>query len=512
MSVQASTNFNQIYLAFDIQDVLALTYADEISAPLFQSYGMLLQVAVEGYPKRIRHYIYPFAKELFQLLAQTPGVHFSFFSSCKAIFAIPFVNEFLTKSLGEEGYANIAEKVRVCAREQLRSNKCYNGVSISRHCRDGSKRKDLDDVFPELEIPHAQRILIDNNPAYAAPHQVKSLIRVTEEIWTDKLSDYYDDGFGLSIFSSYEELEKSQRMKKPRMSIALYLKQPAGEEAPEHYVVVYFDEVGRKELELNAEESAKIKALHKLSILQSSVFFETKHGCTVIQKELSDQLERAGLLDPFAVKRGQYTYIYGEGTEAKECMKTASGEDIAIHLVEGGANIYYSKKINEVISLNDRGSLMKLSREVWEQECRNRNTFIKESNKSSAKAQLYDLVWDKVKNLVWKEQIIHQANHILLLTGAIFAAWEESKATQKPLNKILFNWQCEDEGGMKEFNTHVLTKRSELYQKGLELLRQVNPHLEPITIKSFETALATHPTLPDDGAVEVKGGRGCVIS
>lgn len=102
------------------------------------------------------------------------------------------------------------------------------------------------------------------------------------------------------------------------------------------------------------------------------------------------------------------------------------------------------------------------------------------------------MIWDKVKRLIWKEKIIHRVNHILLLTGAIFNAWEESKITQKPISKILFNWQCKDKKGGKKFIPSILKKRTELYLKGLELLRKINPNLEPITIKSFEHTLVKH--------------------
>jgi len=210
-----------------------------------------------------------------------------------------------------------------------------------------------------------------------------------------------------------------------------------------------------------------------------------------------------------------YVYICGEGVSLETCVKRASSEDIVIHLgneQNNDANIFFPENPEVAVSLKDLElfNLIKLAREHWKLECSHAKYFAKESNKETAKAALYDLIWDKVQYLVWKEKIIHEANHVLLLTGAIFSAWEESIAAQKPLTKVLFNWQCKGEKKDKQFEWDVLEQRTDLYVKGLELLRRVNPSLEPITVKSFEAALLNFPTLPDDGAKEIQDG--CTIS
>jgi len=79
MSLEASSPFDQIYLAFDIHDVLAESKTDKYSAPLFQSSGMVLQLPMGDSKRPMRHYPYPFAKELFQILAETPNAHTAFF-------------------------------------------------------------------------------------------------------------------------------------------------------------------------------------------------------------------------------------------------------------------------------------------------------------------------------------------------------------------------------------------------------------------------------------------------
>lgn len=513
MTVQSDSSLNQIYLAFDIHDVLAVQKADNISAPLFQAYGTLLQVPVEGYSQPIRHYVYPFVKELFQLLAETPGAHFAFFTSSQGIFAKPFVRQLLIKTLGQEEYERIADRVRVCAKEQLKPDCSYKNVPQSRYCQWGRNRKDLDDVYPGEDIPQKQRVLIDDDRSFAPPHQVKNLFCVSGYHWTDKLRSYQRFGYYLYFFSSADELDKSQSFKKPGKSIALCLKQTVDKESSQQlYVVVYYDKEVKKEIEMSLEESKKIQELFDKSILESSAYIYTRRNDKEDPHPIVEEIQKMGLEKPSDVKQDRFIEIYGEGVKPKKCMKTASRGDVAIHLREGDAHIYFPQNPEVVISLRGHGSLkcIELAREFWDRKCRNKHTFLKEGDKKSAKAQLYDLVWDKVKDLVWKEKIIKEANHVLLITGAIFDAWEESKTTQKPISKILFNGQCEDTDGCKEFSPWVLQKRSELYLKGLELLRQVNPQLEPITIKSFESALVRHPTLPDDGAVEHNDG--CVIS
>jgi hypothetical protein len=256
----------------------------------------------------------------------------------------------------------------------------------------------------------------------------------------------------------------------------------------------------------------KIQEFYEQSILESSACIYPRRNDKEDPHPIVEEIQKTGLETAFNVEKNRYIEIYGEGVKAKKCIRTASRGDVAIHLRESDAYIYFPQNPEVAISLKGHGSLkcIELAREFWDRECRYKHTFSKEDNKKSAKAQLYDLVWDKVKDLVWKEKIIKEANHVLLLTGAIFNAWEESKTKQKPINKILFNWQCEATHDRKEYSPVVLQKRTELYLKGLEILRKVNPQLEPITIKSFESALEKHPALPDDGAVEHDDG--CVIS
>lgn len=513
MTVQSDTGFSQVYLAFDIHDVLAEQKADKISAPLFQAYGMLLQVPVEGHSKPIRHYVYPFVKELFQLLSETPGMHIAFSTSSKEIFAKPFVKQLLINTLGQEGYAKIADKVRICAKEQLRHNNTYKEVPHSRHSRFGNNRKDLDDVYPNPDIPKKQRVLIEDDSSYAAPHQVKSLLNVSGWHWTEKLERYQYSGYGLYFFSSYEEFEKNQYKIEPGESIALSVKQVIDKEGSRvAFVIVYHNEEGKQELELSLEESTKIKELYEKAIRESTTYISKKHFYKDNQKAIVDEIKISGLEKFSDSENSRLIIVCGEGVSPQSCMEKASRGDIAIHLSESDANIYFPQNPEAAVSLKNHGSLklIKLVREYWESECKNKKYFSKERGKEDAKAQLYDIIWDKVKDLVWKEEIIPQANHILLLTGAIFNAWEESKATQKSINKILFNWQCEGEKEGKKFTSSILQNRTELYLKGLELLRKVNPHLEPITIKSFESALEKHPTLPEDGAKEHEDG--CVIS
>ena len=490
-NVHVDTSFNQIYLAFDIHDVLAEEKADKISSSLFQAYGMLLQVPVEGYSKPIRHYIYPFVKELFQLLIETPGVHIAFATSSPEIFAKPFVKQLLINTISQEKYAKIADKVHICAEEQLRDNDSYREVPRSRYSTSGNKKKDLDDIYPHSDIPKKQRLLIEDNSSFAAPHQVKNLFNVSGGRWTEKLRRYQDSGYGLYFCSSHEEFEKIQSEIESGESIALYVKQVADKEnTPPAFVIVYHDSEGKKKLELSLEESSKIKELYDRSVLENKAFFSEKYYYNNDQEAIVNEIKKIDLENLSNPEDSRLIFVCGEGVSSKTCIEKASRGDIAIHFSKSDANIYFPKNPTKAISLKNHGSLklVKLAREYWESKCKNIDYFSKDSDKEAAEAQLYDIIWNKVKNLVWKEKMIHQANHILLLTGAIFSAWEESKTTQKPISKILFNWQCEGEKGNKKFTPSILEKRTELYLKGLELLRKINPNLEPITIKSFESA------------------------
>lgn len=496
MNVHLNTDFNQVYLAFDIHDVLAEEKAEKIAVPLFKAYGMLLKVSVKGYLKPFHHYIYPFVKELFQLLAKTPDVHIAFFTSTKKVLATPIIEQLLINTLGQEEYTKIANKIPVCTSEQLRQKDSYKEVPHSRHSDFGRVKKDLDDVYPSSGISEKQRVLIDNDSSFAAPHQFKNIFRVSGYRWTERLEGYQSRGYGLYFCSSHEQFEKIQSRIEPGESIAIYLKQAIDKENTKTaFVIVYHDREEKKELELSSEESTKIKELYDKSILESITSFSKKHYYSKDQEAIVDEFKKTGLEKLSNTENSRLIFICGEGVSSKTCVAIASDGDIAIHLSESDANIYFPQKSETAFSLKNLGSLrlITLAREYWESESKDKYYFLKEKDKESSQAKLYDVIWDKVKNLVWKEKIIHQANHVLLLTGAIFTAWEESKTTQKPISKILFNWQCEGEKKDKKFTPEILQKRTELYLKGLELLRTVNPCLEPITIKSFESALEKYP-------------------
>ncbi len=420
----STTDFDQIYLAFDIHDVLAEEKANEVAAPIFQEYGMLLRVPVEGYSKPIRHYVYPFVKELFQLLTETPGVHIAFATSSKEAFAKPFVEQLLINALGQEKYTKIAaDKVLISAKEQLRNNDSYNEVPHSRFSTFGNNRKDLDDVYPHSNIPKRQRLLIDDCSSFAAPHQIKNHFNVSGTRWTEKLERYQRFGLGLHFYPSKENFEKIQNSIESEESIALYAKQAKDKENVwPVFVIVYYNREGKKELELSSEESIKIKELYEKSVLESITCISASYYSNNDQKAIIDEIEKISLEKPLDPEKSWLIFVCGEGVSPKECAEKASSGNIVILLGENDANLYFPQNPEKTISLTNNGSLklIKLAREYWATKCKNLTYFTKERDIKTAKAQLYETIWDKVKDLVWKEKIIHQANHILLLTGAIF--------------------------------------------------------------------------------------------
>lgn len=513
MIVQSEKSFDQIYLAFDIHDVLAETTANDVAAPLFQAYGMLLQVPVEGYSKPVRNYIYPFVKELFQLLAQTPGVHIGFSTSSKEAFAKPFVQLLLINALGQEKYIEIADKVHICAEGQLRKNSAYKEMPYSKYAAAGNYKKDLDDVFPCSTIPKQQRLLIEDNASFAAPHQVKNLFKVSGCGWADALQKYRHFGYHIYFYASYDEFEKSRNNIESQRSIALYLKQITKEEnISSVFVIAYYDGKRINELELSLEESIKIKGLYDKSALE----FQAHIYETCSEKSMSEtdnypndeiaiinEIRKTKFEGSSSSKEYRVIMICGQGMSPKDCVFLASRGKVVIHLREGDADIYFPENHQESVSLKSNGYLKLIThaKNYWESECKKKN-HVSKAEQGDSKARLYNMVWERVKNLVWKERVIYQANHILLVTGAIFNAWEESKKTERPISEILFSWQCEGEKGFRTFNPAILKKRTELYAKGLELLQKINPLLQPITLKSFESAQEKFPNLPEDGAQE----------
>ncbi len=511
MTINSNTTSNSVYLAFDIHHVLAEEEANATSAPLFQAYGMVLKIPVKGHVKPIRHYVYPFVKELFQLLAITADMQIAFYTSSQGVFAKPFVEQLLITTLGLAEYNKIADKICICAREQMRANDTYKDVLPSKYSSSGENRKDLDDVYPNLDVFKGQRVLIDDNASYAAPHQVKNLLNISGWQWTEKLQRYQDKGYGLYFYTSYEKFKKFQNKINLEKSIALYIKQNH-ENNQIVIIIVYYNDKGIQELELTVEESTYIQKLYEQSILEDITYISENHYYKDNQKAIIDEIKKINHASYLNPKDSRLILICGEGVSSRYCIKNAKRGDITIHLDKEDAHIYFPQNPKKAISLKNQDSLklIKLARNYWELECKNEYFFIRESHKKEAKAQLYDIIWNKVNNRVLKDRIIYQANHILLLTGVIFSAWEESKITQRPISQILFNWQCKKEKGIKKFEPIILKKRRELYFKGLELLQTINPHLKPITIKSFEAALEKCPTLLEDGAEEYQ--EQCIVS
>lgn len=475
------SGLDQVYLAFEIHDVLAQQSASIIEAPLFQAQGMLLHVPVEDCPLPIRFYVYPFVKELFQLLAATPCVHIAFIASTHEIILKPLVKHLLMECLGQEKYAQIADRVNICAKEQLKGN-----------------NTDLDVVFPGVDIPKRQRLFIDDINV-TTPDQLKNHVFTSGWCWADRLQNYQNRGFTIYFYRSYEEFEINQSMVKPAKSIAFFGK-PIKDGVI--FVIVYHDKDGRKELELSLEESAHIKALWDKMILERTVFLSEKPSYRQDEKTLLEEMKKTGVLDSLKSNKSKLILISGPGVSSETCWHTALEGNLTFHLTDGEVTTYLPKSAQDLKGLG--GAVLRdLLRNYWSSKCMADQFLEKNSDETAAKTQLYDYVWDKVKDLVWKERMIFQANHILLLTGAIFSAWEESKATRKPISKVLFKWQCKKDEQSNRFLFGMLHKRADLYLKGLELLRKMNSEIVPITIKSYEEASLKYYELPDDGSLEL---------
>jgi hypothetical protein len=491
-SIPSNTGFDQVYLAFDIHHLLAQESASISEASLFQAYGMVLKIPVEGCPAPIRYYAYPFVKELFQLLAATPGMHIAFSTSSHEVFIRPFVKQLLLQSLGEEKYAEIAGRVNICAKEQLQPQSVYSNVPGNNHYNFGPFKKDLDDIFPNA--PKDQRLLIGDNERFAAPHQFENFVNVSGWFWSNAIENYQSEGFPIYFYRSYKEFEECQELVKPGKTIAFYGEKGVEDELIK-IIIVYHDREGRKELKLNVEESAHVQKLVYNMMLERTALLSYKHHYREEDNTLVNQLKKLGLADfPDSASR-KLILVSGPGVSEETCKKTASEGNLTLHLTDNDVIIYSSK---DPISLNEIRctELIDSLRKYWSEQTLNNRNLNRNGFNTASTLQLYEYIWDKVKDLVWKERMILQANHILLLTGAIFTAWEQSKTTKKSISEILFNWQSDQS---KKFH-----KRTDLCLIGLAHLQKVNPLLKPMTFERYDSAAKKYPELPEDGALELE--------
>lgn len=513
---------------------------------------MLLQVPLEGHAKPIRQYVYPFVKELFQLLDKTPGMHISFFTSSEDVFAKLFVKQLLTAALGEERYAQVADKIKVFAQSNLRKYNNYTspflGYAKNQMTRE-NKCKDLDDVYPDAPIK--QRLLIENDRWLSAPHQLKNLVCVTGCQWAKEFEQSSHQGSHCLYYCppSIGDIETQIEQCK-----AVVFKQKAISESntteKPSFVITYQGAEGRNELPLTAQELSEIENLHTNALLEKSISFRyfpssdqknnwrTKN-IDVVEATICDAISHLGTQYGKVYKEYMSVNIRGVNVTSDGCKNIASYNNLVLHLQKDGTVFlyfpHYEESKEKPIELNNTNSpeLVKLIHEKWNLDIKEEYYFTKEKNNSFS-AQLYNRIWSLVKDRVWKERMIPRANHVLLIAGAIFSAWEESRKTQKPISKILFDWQWKkvterkEKGQLDEqseeiklyevpgvrtrrsFDCNILEDRTELYSKGLEMLQKVNPLLQPITLKSFESAVEKYPHLPED--VEQASKDDCVIS
>ncbi len=490
MSIESSSPFDQIYLAFDIHDVLAETESTSNTAPLFQSSGMVLRLPMGDGCRPMRHYPYPFVKELFQLLAKTHGVHLAIFTSSKPFIAKAFSEQLILNTFDEKDLDEMTSRISVLSEDQLRNNGTYREDQYNQYSIGGNQKKDLDDVYPFPTLKE-QRLLIDDQSSFAAPHQTKNLLCVSGYHWTEKFEKYQNYGYKLYYCTKEEELKRII----PGKSFALFEKPDAS------VVIVYHDSEGQKELQLSQAEALKLSAFHRSYVSNYKTEYSIKHHTFDGLDKLTEELKK---LDLFR-KSDNDVSIVGDGYD--EMHKSC---DIMIQVSEKNPNITFASRGTITLNQKEHSELLRHIKEYWNSELQRGYFFRYPSDKEREMNEIYDLVWDKVKNHIWKEKLVKRANHILLVTGAIFSAWEESKNKQKPISEILFDWQCETKYEKKVFEPRVLRKRTDLYLKGLALLQTVKPDLEPITIKTFEAAQIKYPSLPEDGAYDHKDA--CVIS
>jgi len=195
----------------------------------------------------------------------------------------------LLKSLGSEGYAKINDRISILARSRLRDGKSYHKDLYNPYCTFGNQKKDLDDVYPNS--PKGQRILIDDDSSFAAPHQIKNPLNVSGFNWQEELLNYESYGFGLYYCTSQAELEKFQSETKPGESIILFAKED------QNFVIIYQDKEGKKEFELSPEESIQINKLHNQSISENSTFISIKYPHKDSEYKIIDIIKQLYLSD-----------------------------------------------------------------------------------------------------------------------------------------------------------------------------------------------------------------------
>jgi len=162
-----------VHVVLDIDQVLACTQASYHQAIFFQRRGAIISAIMP-------HYIFPGVLEFIQVLGQTEGIKFSFFSAGDARRNEILVDALLKRALPEVKYHALRDKIRICSKEHLTTvsaNKKRKHESLFGFSSN-PQIKDLRKIVSEEELSNT--VLIDDNLFVAAPDQRGNLLLVPE--------------------------------------------------------------------------------------------------------------------------------------------------------------------------------------------------------------------------------------------------------------------------------------------------------------------------------------------